>query len=106
MRVVLFFLFVVIMFLVWSWLYYDFSIFVDYVFYVCKDEIGQIYYYNIIFVGYEFCDKFYVERNSFGLVSNILFFYLKVVDVLDKEYQSICLIKKLLFCQRFVFKFR
>lgn len=56
MRVVLFVLFVVIMFLVWSWLYYDFSIFVDYVFYVCKDEIGQIYYYNIIFVGYEFCD--------------------------------------------------
>lgn len=71
MRVVLFVLFVVIMFLVWSWLYYDFSIFVDYVFYVCKDEIGQINYYNIIFVGYEFCGKFYGERNSFGLVSNI-----------------------------------
>lgn len=86
MRAVLFFLSVVITPSVRSWPYYISSIPADYVPHVCKDETGQIHYYNITSVGHEFCDQPYGERNSFGLVSNTLFLYLKAVDVLDKEY--------------------
>ncbi|XP_052684438.1 temptin-like [Crassostrea angulata] len=67
MRAVLFVLSVVITPSVRSWPYYDSSIPVDYVPHVCKDETGQIHYYNITSVGHEFCDKPYAERNSFGL---------------------------------------
>lgn len=86
MRAVLFFLSVVITPSVRSWPFYASSIPVDYVPHVCKDETGQINYYNITSVGHEFCGKPYGERNSFGLVSNTLFFYLKAVNFLEKEY--------------------
>lgn len=53
--------------LVHSWPNYLSSIPVDYVPHVCKDETGQINYYNITSVGHEFCDQPYPERNNFGL---------------------------------------
>lgn len=94
MRAVLFFLSVVVTPLVHSWPNYLSSIPVDYVPHVCKDETGQINYYNITSVGHEFCDQPYPERNNFGLVCNILFLYVKAVNFSQKEYKSTCLTEK------------